>query len=98
MRTIEGQVRSADDSSITIAVNEVGRTASDNERAQMGDRFAQVTGSSDHSRADEPREGQKKSSSGSEPTPDELHQKAKEHGIEGRSKMTKDELAKAVQS
>jgi hypothetical protein len=34
VRTVEGQVRSADDSSITIAVNEVGRTASDNERVQ----------------------------------------------------------------
>ncbi len=34
LRTVEGQVRSADDSSITIAVNEVGRTFSDNERVQ----------------------------------------------------------------
>jgi len=34
LRTVEGQVRSADDSSITIAVNEVGRAASDNERVQ----------------------------------------------------------------
>src|SRR5437773_302941 len=34
VRTVEGQVRSADDSSITLAVNEVSRTASDNERVQ----------------------------------------------------------------
>jgi hemerythrin superfamily protein len=69
--------------------------ASDDERAQMGARFAQETGSSDDSRANEPREGQETSSG---PTRDELYEKAKEQGIEGRSTMTKDELAKAVES
>jgi hypothetical protein len=71
--------------------------AGDDERAQMGARFAEVTGSSDDSRAAEPREGQG-ASSGGEPTKDELYQKAKEQGIECRSKMTKEELANAVES
>ena len=34
VRTVEGQVRSVDDSSVTIAVNEVGRAEADNERVQ----------------------------------------------------------------
>jgi hemerythrin superfamily protein len=70
--------------------------AGDDERAQMGARFAQETGNSDDSRAGEPREGQEESGGG--PTKDELYQKAKEQGIEGRSTMTKDELEKALKS
>jgi hemerythrin superfamily protein len=70
--------------------------AGDDERRQMGARFAQATGNSDDSRADEPREGQEKSRGG--PTKDELYQKAKAEGIVGRSTMTKDELARALRS
>jgi hypothetical protein len=34
VRTLEGEIRSVDDSSVTVAVNELGRTSSDNERVQ----------------------------------------------------------------
>jgi hypothetical protein len=37
-----------------------------------------------------------RSTSGDEPTRDELYQQAQEQGIEGRSQMTKQELAEAL--
>jgi hypothetical protein len=37
-------------------------------------------------------------SNGSDETKEELYKKAQEAGVEGRSSMTKDELAKAVQN
>lgn len=56
------------------------------ERESMGARFMQQTG--DDGSAVGPGSGG--------PTKQELYEKAKEQGIEGRSTMTKDELAKAV--
>lgn len=60
--------------------------ASAAERESMGARFMQQTG--DDGSAVGPGSGG--------PTKQELYEKAKEQGIEGRSTMTKDELAKAV--
>jgi hemerythrin superfamily protein len=57
--------------------------ASDEERAELGERFARET----HWAQD---------SSGDDRTKAELYDAAKEQGVEGRSTMTKDELAAAV--
>ena len=62
--------------------------ASDAERESMGARFMEETG--DDGSALAPRAGG--------PTKQELYEKAKKQGIEGRSSMTKDELARAVDS
>jgi len=65
--------------------------ASKEEREQLGARFAAETGSSDVTTSSG-------SSSDTEATREELYEKAKEQDVPGRSKMSKDELAKAVDS
>jgi len=67
--------------------------ASDEEREELGARFAEVTG---HQLEAEAEAGASGGSDG-EPTKEELYEQAKEQGVAGRSTMTKDELAKAVQ-
>ncbi len=59
--------------------------ADDSERDAMGDRFVTATGSDGSSSAQH------------DATRDELYQEAKERDIAGRSSMTKDELAAAVE-
>jgi len=59
--------------------------ASDDEREELGARFAEVTGQE----LDDVRRT-------SDLTRDELYERAKEQGVEGRSSMSKDELADAV--
>jgi iron-sulfur cluster repair protein YtfE (RIC family) len=61
-------------------------------RSQAGDRIASL-GSPDELEA-----AVKGSSDGSEPTKEELYRKAKEQHVEGRSKMSKDELREAVKA
>lgn len=65
--------------------------ASDDERAQLGARFAEATGSSDTSDGAETR------GEGPGPTRDELYAEAKKRDIAGRSSMTKEQLAAAVE-
>ncbi|MFN8074211.1 MAG: hemerythrin domain-containing protein [Kineosporiaceae bacterium] len=69
--------------------------ADDDERAELGARFAEQTGVADDSRAKEPLAGS--SDSTVDLTKEELYEKAKEQDVSGRSTMTKDELAKAVE-
>ena len=64
----------------------LSREASDDEREELGARFAEVTGHE----ADDVRPA-------SELTRDELYEQAKEQGVEGRSSMSKEELARAVE-
>jgi hemerythrin superfamily protein len=66
--------------------------ASAQDRAEMGERFAEVTKDDDDSRADEPRLDQLQG----ELTRDELYARAQQQDVPGRSAMSKDELAKAV--
>jgi len=63
--------------------------ASADERDELGTRFAEATGTED---LEIPA-----SASTGEPTKEELYERAKEQGVEGRSTMTKDELARAVE-
>ena len=60
--------------------------ASDDEREELGARFAEVTGHE----GDDVRPA-------SELTRDELYRQAREQGVEGRSSMSKEELAQAVE-
>jgi hemerythrin superfamily protein len=66
--------------------------ASDEEREELGARFAERTGQ-------ELVEPASPGSSGPDgPTRDELYRQAKEQDVPGRSSMTKDELAEAVEN
>lgn len=65
--------------------------ASDDEREELGARFAEVTG---HQLEDEAERGTSPDAGGA--TRDELYEQAKEKDIPGRSTMTKDELAEAL--
>jgi hemerythrin superfamily protein len=65
--------------------------ASDDDRAEMGARFAERTGWSRGT------DGAGEGSEGKAPTRDELYAKAKEQDVPGRSSMTKDELERAVE-
>ena len=70
--------------------------ASDEEREELGARFAEVT---NHQLEDEVERGRGSSagtSAGDGVTRDELYEQAKEKDIPGRSTMSKDELAKAL--
>jgi hemerythrin superfamily protein len=62
----------------------LSKKASDEQRADLGARFALATGVSETEAA------------ASELSRDELYEKAKEQDVPGRSTMSKDELAKAV--
>jgi len=64
----------------------LSREASDDEREELGARFAEVTGPRDD---DLPADD--------DLTRDELYEQAKEQGVEGRSSMSKEELARAVE-
>jgi len=70
--------------------------ASDEEREELGTRFAEVTG---HQLEDEAerRSGGSGGSDTEGATRDELYEKAKERDIPGRSSMTKHELAEALE-
>ena len=65
--------------------------ADDDEREELGTRFAEVTGH----RLEDAVEGSG-SGSGREPTRDELYAQARRADVPGRSSMTKDELAEAL--
>jgi hemerythrin superfamily protein len=70
--------------------------ASDEEREELGARFAEVTG---HQLEDEAERGPASRAQGSDGdgvTREELYEQAKKKDVPGRSTMTKDELAKAV--
>jgi len=69
--------------------------ASAEEREELGARFAEVTG---HQLEDDVERGGRSSagSSGDGVTREELYEQAKEKDIPGRSTMSKDELARAV--
>jgi hemerythrin superfamily protein len=64
------------------------KKASDEERAEMGARFARETGAGDEATG---------GGSDEDLTRDELYEKAREQDVAGRSSMTKDELRDAVQ-
>jgi hemerythrin superfamily protein len=70
--------------------------ASDEEREELGARFAEVTG---HQLEDEAERGAPSAGPGSDgdgATREELYEQAKKKDIPGRSAMSKDELAKAL--
>jgi hypothetical protein len=70
--------------------------ASDEEREELGARFAEVTG---HQLEDEAERGAPSSGKGSDGdgvTREELYEEAKKKDVPGRSTMSKDELAKAL--
>lgn len=66
--------------------------ASDEQRAELGARFAAVTGSDEV----RPDASVPPGTDPAEATRDELYEMAKEQDVPGRSTMSKDELAKAV--
>lgn len=80
--------------------------ASEDERAELGARFAEVTGHllGDDAERGEPTAGRGTPTAGrgeptagrGTPTRDELYEQARKKGIPGRSGMTKDELAAAL--
>jgi hemerythrin superfamily protein len=81
-------------------------SADDDQRNAMAERFAQETGNYDDSHAQQSRartlaEGFDADPATAATVPSmsrqELYQKAKEHGIKGRSKMSKSELAQALE-
>ncbi|MER6141614.1 plasmid stabilization protein [Streptomyces sparsogenes] len=66
------------------------------ERARAGETKS-ASKSSTRDRKSAPQRGGERSGGGSKgPTRDQLYNEAKKRGIEGRSHMTKDELAKAL--
>ncbi|MEU1669782.1 plasmid stabilization protein [Streptomyces sparsogenes] len=66
------------------------------ERARAGETKS-ASKSSTRDRKSAPQRGGERSGGGSKgPTRDQLYNEAKQRGIEGRSHMTKDELAKAL--
>jgi hemerythrin superfamily protein len=69
--------------------------ASDEEREELGARFAEVTG---HELEEEAERGASSSAGadGDGVTRDELYEQAKKKDIQGRSTMSKDELARAL--
>ncbi len=67
--------------------------ASDEEREEVGARFAEVT---NHQLEDEAEHSSAGGSDGDGVTREELYEQAKDKDIPGRSTMTKDELAKAL--
>jgi hemerythrin superfamily protein len=69
--------------------------ASDEEREELGARFAEVTG---HQLEDEAERGSAKTEGpdGDGATREELYERAKKKDIPGRSTMSKDELARAL--
>lgn len=71
----------------------LAQKASDEEREQLGARFAARTGGAGV-QAD--RTGSGSGSGSDEPSKAELYEKAKRADVPGRSSMTKDELAKAI--
>jgi hemerythrin superfamily protein len=72
--------------------------ATDEQRSELGARFAAVTGSDEVRPDASAPPGATDSFDPSEATRSELYEKAKEQDVPGRSKMSKDELARAVES
>jgi hypothetical protein len=70
--------------------------ATDGQRSELGARFAAVTGSDEVRPDASAPPGATDSFDPSEATRAELYEKAKEQDVPGRSKMSKAELAKAV--
>ena len=70
--------------------------ASDEEREELGARFAEVTGHQLEDEAERGAPSRAKGSDGDGVTREELYEQAKAKDIAGRSTMSKDELAKAV--
>jgi hemerythrin superfamily protein len=70
--------------------------ASDEEREELGARFAEVTGHQLEDEADRRSSGGGKGPDGDGVTREELYEQAKEKDIPGRSSMSKDELAEAL--
>jgi hemerythrin superfamily protein len=68
--------------------------ASDEEREELGARFAEVTGHQLEDEADKATDGKAADADGA--TRDELYEQAKKQDIPGRSTMSKDELARAL--
>jgi hemerythrin superfamily protein len=72
--------------------------ASDEERERMGARFAAETGSGETGSGEAGSGEAGSGEAGNDATRDELYEKAKEQDVPGRSKMSKEELADAVDS
>lgn len=72
--------------------------ASAEEREELGVRFAEVTGYQLEDAAERRGAAASAASGDGGATRDELYQQAKEQDVPGRSSMTKDELARAVES
>ena len=70
--------------------------ASDEEREELGARFAEVTNHQLEDEAERGSDASAASSDGDGATRDELYEQAKERDIPGRSTMSKDELARAL--
>ena len=70
--------------------------ASDEEREELGARFAEVTGHQLEDKAERGASSRAQGSDGDGVTRDELYEQAKKKDIPGRSTMSKDELARAV--
>jgi hypothetical protein len=75
---------------------EIAARTVNKERARAGESKS-ASKSSTRDRKSAPQRGGERSGGGSKgPTRDQLYNEAKQRGIEGRSHMTKDELAKAL--
>jgi len=70
--------------------------ASDEEREELGARFAEVTGHQLEDVAERGAPSSAKGSDGDGVTREELYEEAKKKDVPGRSTMSKDELAKAL--
>jgi hemerythrin superfamily protein len=71
--------------------------ASDEEREELGARFAEVTGHQLEDEAARAEPSPAKGSDGDGVTREELYEQAKKNDVPGRSTMSKDELARALE-
>ncbi|CAL9627897.1 plasmid stabilization protein [Streptomyces mutabilis] len=74
---------------------EIAARTVNKERAQSGEAKS-ASRSSTKGKSPSRRGGEKSGSSGGGPTREQLYQEAKKKGVEGRSTMNKDQLAKAL--